>query len=205
MTLAHVVLRTTPANYQDMIDFYVRLLSAKIAHASPVITFLRFDDEHHRIAILQTPEVQPKAQKVTHAGLDHIAFTYPSLTTLAQTYVSLKRPMVTEDGTKSDSVLEPIWCVNHGPTTSLYYRDPDGNKAELQVDNFETSEAADEFMSGEYFETNPIGTDFQPESWAEKILARADEDGNEDLTEGEVKELKKRREIGARKTVPLGF
>jgi catechol-2,3-dioxygenase len=34
---------------------------------------------------------------------------------------------------------------NHGLTTSLYYRDPDGNKVELQVDNM-TMEQADEFM-----------------------------------------------------------
>ena len=34
--------------------------------------------------------------------------------------------------------IEPYWCINHGPTTSLYYKDPDGNQIELQVDNFPT-------------------------------------------------------------------
>lgn len=36
---------------------------------------------------------------------------------------------------------------NHGPTTSLYYRDPDGNQIETQVDNFETAEEATAFMN----------------------------------------------------------
>jgi len=29
--------------------------------------------------------------------------------------------------------------VNHRPTTSMYYRDPDGNRVELQIDNFPTA------------------------------------------------------------------
>ena len=205
-TLAHVVLRTTPANYQHMVAFYVRLLNATVAHASPILTFLRYDEEHHRIAILQTPEVQPKAQDATHAGLDHIAFTYSSLTALARTYLSLKQQPAGEDSHAGPNpVLEPIWCVNHGPTTSLYYRDPDSNKIELQVDNFDSPDAADAFMSGKYFEMNPIGTDFDPDSWAEGIMAKADANGNEGLSAGEVRDLKTRREIGERAMVPEGF
>ena len=33
--------------------------------------------------------------------------------------------------------IVPWWCINHGPTTSMYYRDPDNNQIELQVDIFE--------------------------------------------------------------------
>lgn len=205
-TLAHVVLRTTANNYQPMIAFYMRLLNATITHASPNITFLRYDEEHHRIAILQTPEVVPKREGVIHSGLDHIAFTYSSLTALARTYRSLKLPPA-DCTSYGDNILTllPIWSVNHGPTTSLYYRDPDFNKVELQVDNFDTAEAADAFMSGKHFEVNPIGTDFDPDVWADQILTKVDADGNEGLTRAEVREMKTRHEIGERPLPPEGF
>lgn len=45
-------------------------------------------------------------------------------------------------------------CVNHGPTTSIYYRDPDGNDIETQVDNFDTTAEADEFFASEAFAIN---------------------------------------------------
>lgn len=192
---AHAVLRTTPANYQPMIAFYARLLNATIVHTNPTITFLRFDSEHHRIAILQTPDVRPKpADGTLHAGLDHLAFTYASLADLARVYVSLR----TERG---EEAVQPIWAVNHGPTTSLYYRDPDGNKVELQVDNFESPEAADAFMTGELFARNPIGTDFDAEAWAGEVLASAGEGVDVELE----RKLKVRREIGERGEVPEGF
>lgn len=204
--LAHVVLRTTPGNYEAMIAFYMHVLNAKIAHASPVITFLRYDDEHHRVAILQTPDVVPKPQDMQHAGVDHVAFAYSSLTALARTYKALKDPATLKDlKGRTISPLRPIWSVNHGPTTSLYYRDPDSNKIELQVDNFDSAESADAFMSGSAFEENPIGTDFDPEEWSRRILAKADVQGNEGLTAEEVRSIKARVDIGARPVVPAGF
>lgn len=194
---AHAVLRTTPANYRPMVAFYIRLLNATIVHESPVLTFLRYDEEHHRIAIIQTPGVVPKPEGIIHAGLDHLAFTYDTLPDLARVYTSLKSPI-------EGDAIRPIWCVNHGPTTSMYYRDPDGNKIELQVDNFESKEAADAFMIGELFAVNPIGTDFEPEAWAADVLSKAGQDGLS-LDEEEDRKMKKRREIGARMEIPAGF
>jgi hypothetical protein len=43
-------------------------------------------------------------------------------------------------------------------TLSAYYRDPDGNQVETQVDSMSMHEA-DEFMKGPLFEANPIGID----------------------------------------------
>ncbi|ORX96466.1 Glyoxalase/Bleomycin resistance protein/Dihydroxybiphenyl dioxygenase [Clohesyomyces aquaticus] len=125
--LAHAVLRTTSANYAAMIQFWIDLLNADIVHATPVLTFLRYDEEHHRIAIVQTPDTVDKPKEPQYSGLDHLAFTYPTLTALAQQYAHLK---------SLPQPILPIWSVNHGPTTSLYYRDPDGNKIEMQVDKF---------------------------------------------------------------------
>ena len=184
----------------------MHLLNARIAHASPVITFLRYDDEHHRIAILQTSDVLPKPANQLHAGMDHIAFTYSNLTELAKTYKALKSPPGTK-GANGQPIpaIEPIWCVNHGPTTSMYFRDPDMNKIELQVDNFDTAEGADEFMSGEHFGINPIGTDFDPEVWSNEILNKVNGHQNGGLSAAEEHKMKVRTEIGERQFVPDGF
>ncbi|KIX06763.1 uncharacterized protein Z518_04739 [Rhinocladiella mackenziei CBS 650.93] len=194
--LAHVVLRTTSENYEPMIQFYLDLLGASIVRKTPVLCFLRYDEEHHRIAIIQTPETQPKPKDVGHAGLDHISFTYPTLTALAQQYAYLK--------SLSKPVL-PVWTVNHGPTTSMYYRDPDGNKIELQVDNFDDPADADAFMSGPKYDQNPMGTDFVADEWAKDILSKALANGEEGLTETEIREKKMRKEIGERHSLPEGF
>lgn len=192
--LAHVVLRTTTANYQPLIQFYVDVLGAHIVHTDPVLTFLRYDEEHHRIAIIQTPDTVPRPKDSSFAGLDHIAFTYSTLTQLAQQYMYLKA-----------TGKHPIWAVNHGPTTSLYYRDPDGNKIELQVDNFDKPEDADDFMNGPLYDQNPMGTDFDPDIWANEILGKAKPDGEEGLSQDRVKEIKLRKEIGERHDLPAGF
>jgi Glyoxalase/Bleomycin resistance protein/Dioxygenase superfamily len=84
-------------------------------------------------------------------GLHHTAFTYADLGALLYTYRRLK-----ERG------IVPYWTVNHGPTTSMYYRDPDGNRVELQVDNFATADEATHFMHA-HFAENPIGILFDPE------------------------------------------
>lgn len=157
-------------NNQTIINFYVRLLNATITCEGPIITFLRYDYEHHRIAIVAVPDAVPNHDhEGVGTGMDHISFAYKTLTDLARTYIGLRD--------LEEDPIKPIWTVNHGPTTSLYYRDPDRNKIELQVDNFERPEDANAFMGGERYVTNPIGTDFDVEEWAEYILQKANPDG----------------------------
>ncbi|QKX64677.1 uncharacterized protein TRUGW13939_11853 [Talaromyces rugulosus] len=194
ISLAHVVLRTTPANYPKMVSFYVSLLSATPIYQNDSMTFLRYDDEHHRIAIIQTPDVNPSPENTLIAGLDHIAFAFATLTSLAQTYISLK--------SATPEPIVPLWCVNHGPTTSMYYRDPNGARVELQVDNFDTAEEADAFMRSAAFAKNSIGTDFEPEEWAALILSKVGLGGEEGLSLEEVKRLKTRSEVGGRRVPP---
>ena len=63
--------------------------------------------------------------------------------------------------------VSPYWTINHGMTLSAYYRDPDGNQVETQVDSM-SMEEADAFMAGPLFAANPIGinVDF------EELIAR---------------------------------
>ena len=113
----------------------------------------------------------------------HVSFAYDTLPDLLLAYRQRKA-----------RGIEPLWCVNHGMTLSMYYRDPDGNDVETQVETFETNEEATEyFMSPEYRE-NPIGVDFDPE----EMIARVEK--NEPF-----ESLRKRPDIGPRglDTIPL--
>jgi catechol-2,3-dioxygenase len=145
--LAHVVLRS--ARFEETVLWWKTVLGAETAFANDFIAFITYDEEHHRLAFLNVPGAEAPGN-VT--GLEHVAFTYAGLAELLGTYVRLK-----------EIDINPVWCINHGPTTSLYYRDPDGNQAELQVDNFETNEALDGWFRSGAFAENLIGIGFDPE------------------------------------------
>ena len=115
-----------------------------------MLAFLTYDDEHHRIAIAGIPGLEE--QPTIADGTDHIAFTYADLGDLLHTFRRLQA-----------AGIEPYWCINHGPTTSLYYKDPDGNRVELQVDNLPSADAIDTWMRSGEFAANPIGVIFDPE------------------------------------------
>jgi len=153
--LAHFVLRSR--NFEQMKSWYMTVLHARIQFANEVIAFLTYDDEHHRIALINMPHL-PEAGKT--AGLDHVAFTYASMKDLVHTYKRLK----------AENIL-PVWCVNHGPTTSMYYRDPDGNRVELQIDNFADTDALNAWFHSGEFQRNPIGTTYDPDRLVEKFEA----------------------------------
>ncbi len=158
-SLAHVVLRT--ANYEPMVKYWCTFLGAELSHKDDNLAFLRYDYEHHRIAIIAVPNTGPKVP--TSAGLEHIAFTFDTLDDLSETYLQRKA-----------LGIEPFWCINHGPTTSMYYKDPDGNSIETQIDNYDTVEEANTFMAGKFFAENPIGTDFNPEDLVKRLQAGED-------------------------------
>jgi len=172
--LAHVVLSTTRDNFATMVQFYKTFLSAHASFENNFISFLTYDFEHHRIAIVAVPEAVPKAPNAT--GLRHIAFGFNSLNDLAMAYLQRK----------AHGIL-PVRCLNHGVTTSLYYRDPDGNDLETQVDNFDTVPEMIEYMASPAFEENPIGVNFDPEE-----LVRRLKSGEPDVS------IKKRPDIGKR-------
>ncbi len=150
---AHVVLKTKRIGEQ--VAWYETVLGARAVFRNDFIAFLTYDDEHHRIALVQNPGLADAPENAV--GLEHFAYTFQSLGDLLQTYKRLAAKGIT-----------PFWCVNHGPTTSLYYRDPDGNRIELQVDNFSDVEMLNGWFKTGAFRKNPIGVDFDPE----KLLAR---------------------------------
>jgi catechol-2,3-dioxygenase len=154
--LAHVVLRTTAEHFKSMVNFYKTFLSGEASYENDFLSFITYDEEHHRVAIATVPGTVPKDPKA--AGLHHMAFTFGSLEDLALAYRQRK----------ARGIL-PVWCVNHGVTTSMYYADPDGNQIETQVDAFQTTEEAIAYMESQDFAENPIGVDFDPEELVERL------------------------------------
>jgi len=154
--LAHVVRRTS--RFEEMLRWYQVVFCAEVAHSDGMLAFLTYDDEHHRFAIAGIPGLPD--QPPMAAGTDHVAFTYADLGDLLYTYARLKH-----EG------IEPYWCINHGPTTSMYYKDPDGNRVELQVDNFPTADETNRWIRSGDFAANPIGVVFDPEDLLRRYRA----------------------------------
>jgi hypothetical protein len=157
-----------------MVAFYKAFLGAHATYENEVLCFMTYDEEHHRVAIGHVPGTTPKAPR--SAGLAHMAFSFETLDDLLLAYQQRKA-----------RGIMPFWCVNHGPTTSIYYQDPDGNQIETQVDNFATVAEATAFMVSSEFAENPIGADFVPEELIENLANGEDENA-----------LKKRSYVGPR-------
>ena len=166
----HVVYRTR--RFEEMIAWYQTVLGATVRHKNPMITFLTYDEEHHRIALVNLALAQPDgdpAERRGAIGVDHVAYTYDSVEDLFENYAQLKA-----EG------IRPYWCVHHGITVSMYYADPDGNQMEFQVDACATAEEANAFMDDPKFAANPIGVEYDPD----ELLAalRAGTPGSKILT-----------------------
>ena len=56
-----------------------------------------------------------------------------------------------------DLGIKPYRTMNHGPSTSFYYRDPDGNGVELSAMNFPTETEYSTFVTSEAFKKNISG------------------------------------------------
>ena len=173
-SLAHVLLKTPAAQFKTMRTYYKTFLGAKVAYENDMLCLLAYDEEHHRVGIFAPPGTEPKTPN--SAGLAHFCFAYGTLRELATSYTQRKAHGIT-----------PSWCVNHGPTTSMYYTDPDGNQIEVQVENFDDMNDVKKFLESDNWRMNPFGTDFNPETLIKRLDSGEDE-----------KEIKKRIEIGPR-------
>ena len=132
----HVVYRTR--RFEQMIQWYETVFDARVQYQNPVLAFLTYDDEHHRIALINMQAVQPDATEAAprgKIGVDHVAYTYDTVEDLFENYAQLK-----------EAGIMPYWCIHHGVTVSMYYADPDGNQMELQVDACATTEEANAYM-----------------------------------------------------------
>jgi catechol 2,3-dioxygenase-like lactoylglutathione lyase family enzyme len=158
---AHFVVRTS--NYAAMRAWYLTVLNARVVHDDGRLCFMTYDDEHHRLALVNIPGLSKPA--ADSWGLNHLAYSYNSLRDLLSTYVRLR-----------DQGIVPFRPINHGPTVSMYYHDPDGTGIELQVDTFPTKQEAREWFGREAFKENPIGVLFDPEELVKAFEAGVPEE-----------------------------
>ena len=87
-------------------------------------------------------------------GLHHLQLTVASHDALREKYLELK-----EHG------MRPHRSADHGPMTSFYYRDPDGNNVEITSQNYPSLDAMVAFMASDEFRANPSGAEIDPEEF----------------------------------------
>jgi catechol 2,3-dioxygenase len=148
--LHHATLRTS--RLDEMVAWYVRVIGARVTFRNEHAAWTTNDEANHRVAFLAVPGLSDDAQKVNHNGLHHLAFEYRSFDDLMSSYQRL-----------ADAGISPAFCLDHGMTVSIYYRDPEDNFVELQCDCFGDWKRSCEWMEvSADFAANPIGVFFDP-------------------------------------------
>jgi catechol-2,3-dioxygenase len=152
LQIGHFGLRTMDVD--RAVEWYGRAFGAEVRFRNEFAAFMSFDDEHHRFVIWDDGETE--AKPAAAAGVDHIGFMCRNPQELAAHYERLK-----------GAAIIPTLCVNHHFTSSLYYRDPDGNEAEISCDTLPSKEATNAFMRlnamAEAMVPPLFGAEFDPE------------------------------------------
>lgn len=146
---AHIVFQT--AQPTEMRDWYCTVLDGHVVYQDETLTFITFDEEHHRVALLHPP-IPMERKSATTAALHHSAYTFESIDDLLERFETLR-----------DRGVTPAVCIAHGVTTSMYYQDPDRNFVELQIDRFEAPDDATGYMNGAEYAVDSVGPAFDPE------------------------------------------
>ena len=87
---AHFVLRT--GQIDKMAAWYRTVLAARVVFRDERLSFLSFDDEHHRLALIQIPGLPVRDPAA--AGTDHVAYSYRDIGELLATYRQIGRAHV---------------------------------------------------------------------------------------------------------------
>ena len=158
--LHHVTIKTS--RLQEMVDWYAAVCGLQVNFQDANNAWTSNDEANHRIAFLSVPGLAEDPEKTGHTGMHHSAFEYDSFADLIASYRRMQALGIV-----------PAFSLDHGLTISLYYQDPEGNFVELQSDNFGDWAESTEFMrTSADFQSNPIGTFFDPE-----LVAQAYESG----------------------------
>lgn len=163
---AHIVFQT--AQPEAMRDWYCTVLDAHVVYQDETLSFMTYDEEHHRVALLHPP-IDMQAKTPTTSALHHSAYTFESIDDLLDRYETLR-----------DKGILPAVCIAHGVTTSMYYQDPDRNFVELQIDRFAEPDDATAYMNGPEYAADSVGPGFDPE---EMLAARRAGASTEELSD----------------------
>ncbi len=166
LRLGEVVLAT--GRYDAMTAWYAQLLEIEpsLEHAVQAggptggppkptrMCFFRLHTEHPYqdvVAIFEMPGTRDAPSG--DPGLHHMQLRNASMSDLCERYRRLRERGVV-----------PYRSMDHGTSTSLYYRDPDQNAVEVSASNFSTAEAFQACMASETYQRNPAGSVIEPET-----------------------------------------
>lgn len=107
------------------------------------------------LGLFEIPELE--GRRPTASGFDHMQFREMSLQHLFRRYDALKARGVT-----------PVRIYNHGPSTSFYYSDPDGNEVELNASNFAEEKDYLAFFQTDEYKRNVEGVPVDPETYIQE-------------------------------------
>lgn len=130
--------------------------SGKGLHKPTRMCFFRLHADHpyqEMIALFEMPRAG--ADATGHSGLHHMQLRNASMPVLQERYRRLLAAGIT-----------PFQAMDHGSSTSLYYRDPDQNVVEISVSNFATNEEVEACLASEEYKRNPAGKVIDPAEWA---------------------------------------
>jgi catechol 2,3-dioxygenase-like lactoylglutathione lyase family enzyme len=150
MTFSHIGLRS--GHYEETSAFYELLLDMEPVVRSEHGVELAVDYEHHRMALYPVP---PK-RRGPGPGIEHVAWKADSLAHLLGNHKRVQA-----------AGIEHYIALHHGPTVSIYYRDPDLVQVEVFIDT-QPADIGIEFLTTPQFNANPIGAPFDPN----ELLAR---------------------------------
>lgn len=92
------------------------------------------------------------ARNENSPGLHHMQFHAGTMDALINRFEALDAQSI-----------RPVRTMNHGPSMSFYYADPDGNTVELTANNFADLNEYRSFLKSDRFRENPSGFVIDPD------------------------------------------
>lgn len=149
----------------DVKAFFVRNDAKKPTWAGAYnIAFIRIFSDHpytQVLGIFEVPAVTGRADNQQgEPGMHHMQLRHASLDHLFSRYEDLRA-----------RGIMPMRCFNHGPGTSFYYRDPDGNTVELSAANFVNEADYLAYFRSESYAKNISGIEIDPAGYVARFRA----------------------------------
>ena len=149
----------------DVKAFFVRDDAQKATWAGAYnIAFIRIFSDHpytQVLGIFEVPAVTGHADNQKGApGMHHMQLRHAGLDHLFSRYEDLRARGIT-----------PMRSFNHGPGTSFYYHDPDGNTVELSAANFVNEADYLAYFRSESYAKNISGIEIDPAEYVARFRA----------------------------------